>query len=143
MLLVIFLAWLLTAQAFYENLFGRTPPESIGAFLREIYSTDRGWTLIIVGHAIGFMFALVVLSTTVIAFPLLLDRDVGALEAVRASMRAVLTNPIPMAVWGLMVAIGLMIGSALAFAGLAVVLPILGHATWHLYRKVTEPAPRR
>ncbi|TWG63610.1 DUF2189 domain-containing protein [Aminobacter sp. J44] len=143
MLLVIFLAWLLTAQAFYENLFGRTPPESIGTFLREIYSTDRGWTLIIVGHAIGFMFALVVLSTTVIAFPLLLDRDVGALEAVRASMRAVLTNPIPMAVWGLMVAIGLMIGSALAFAGLAVVLPILGHATWHLYRKVTEPAPRR
>lgn len=141
MLFVIFLAWLLTAQAFYENLFGRTPPESVGAFLNEIYSTDRGWTLIIVGHAIGFMFAVVVLCTTVIAFPLLLDRDVGAYEAVHASVRAVLANPIPMAVWGLMVTVGLMIGSLPLFAGLAVVLPVFGHATWHLYRKVVEPAP--
>jgi len=141
MLFVIFLAWLLTAQAFYENLFGRIPPESVGAFLSEIYSTERGWTLIIVGHAIGFMFAVVVLCTTVIAFPLLLDRDVGAYEAIHTSVRAVLANPVTMAVWGLMVTIGLMIGSLPLFAGLAVVLPIFGHATWHLYRKVIEPAP--
>jgi len=141
MLFVIFLAWLLTAQAFYENLFGPTPPESVSAFLREIYSTDRGWTLIIVGHAIGFLFAVVVLCTTVIAFPLLLDRDVGAYEAVHASVRAVLANPIPMAIWGLMVTVGLMIGSLPLFAGLAVVLPVFGHATWHFYRKVIEPAP--
>lgn len=142
MLFVIFLAWLLTAQAFYHNLFGSVPPESIGAFLREIYSTEHGWTLIIVGHAIGFVFAAVVLCTTVIAFPLLLDRDVGAYEAIHASVRAVLANPITMAVWGLMVAVGLMIGSLPLFAGLAVVLPIFGHATWHLYRKVIEPAPQ-
>ena len=111
------------------------------AFISEIYSTERGWTLIIVGHAIGFVFAVVVLCTTVIAFPLLLDRDVGAYEAVHTSVRAVLANPIPMAVWGLMVAVGLMIGSLPLFAGLAVVLPVFGHATWHLYRKVVEPAP--
>ena len=141
MLLVIFLAWLLTAQAFYENLFGRIPPASIGDFLREIYSTDRGWTLIVVGHAIGFIFAVDVLCTTVIAFPLLLDRDVGAYEAIHASVRSVMANPIPMAVWGLMVAIGLMIGSLPIFAGLAIVLPVFGHATWHLYRKVIEPSP--
>lgn len=141
MLFVIFLAWLLTAQAFYENLFGRIPPESVRAFLSEIYSTDRGWTLIVVGHAIGFLFALAVLCTTVIAFPLLLDRDVGAYEAVHASVRTVLANPVPMAIWGLMVAVGLMIGSLPLFAGLAVVLPVFGHATWHLYRKVIEPAP--
>ena len=118
MLFVIFLAWLLTAQAFYQNLFGRIPPESVGAFISEIYSTERGWTLIIVGHAIGFIFAVVVLCTTVIAFPLLLDRDVGAYEAVHASVRAVLANPIPMVVWGLMVTVGLMIGSLPLFAGL-------------------------
>ena len=141
MLFVIFLAWLLTAQAFYQNLFGRIPPESVGAFLSEIYSTERGWALIIVGHAIGFVFAVLVLCTTVVAFPLLLDRDVGAYEAVHASVRAVLANPVPMAVWGLMVAVGLMIGSLPLFAGLAVVLPVFGHATWHLYRKVIEPAP--
>jgi uncharacterized membrane protein len=141
MLFVIFLAWLLTAQAFYENLFGRIPPASVGAFLSEIYSTERGWALIIVGHAIGFLFAVVVLCTTVIAFPLLLDRDVGAYEAIHASMRAALANPIPIAVWGLMVTVGLMIGSLPLFAGLAIVLPVFGHATWHLYRKVIEPAP--
>ena len=141
MLFVIFLAWLLTAQAFYENLFGRIPPESVGAFLNEIYSTERGWTLIIVGHAIGFLFAVVVLCTTVIAFPLLLDRDVGAYEAIHASMRAALVNPIPIAVWGLMVTVGLMIGSLPLFAGLAIVLPVFGHATWHLYRMLIEPAP--
>jgi uncharacterized membrane protein len=140
MLLVIFLGWLLTAQAFYQSLFGRIPPESIGAFLSEIYSTERGWALIIFGHAIGFIFAVVVLCTTVIAFPLLLDRDVGAYEAVHTSLRAVAANPMAMAVWGLMVAVGLMIGSLPLFAGLAVVLPIFGHATWHLYRKVVEPA---
>ncbi|MEW9804775.1 DUF2189 domain-containing protein [Mesorhizobium sp. ZMM04-5] len=139
MLFVIFLAWLLTAQAFYENLFGRIPPESVSAFIHEIYSTERGWTLIIVGHAIGFVFALLVLCTTVIAFPLLLDRDVGAYEAVHASVRAFLTNPIPMVVWGIMVTVGLMLGSLPLFAGLAVVLPVFGHATWHLYRKLVEP----
>ena len=81
------------------------------------------------------------LCTTVIAFPLLLDRDVGAYEAIHASVRAVLVNPIPMAVWGLIVAALLIVGSLPLFAGLAVVLPILGHATWHLYRKLVEPAP--
>jgi len=141
MLVVIFIAWLLAAQIFYQQLFGPAPPESIGSFLSEILSTTRGWTLIILGHAIGFVFAAVVLSTTVIAFPLLLDRDVGAYEAIHASARAVLTNPIPMAAWGLIVAVLLIIGSLPVFAGLAVVLPILGHATWHLYRKVVVPAP--
>ena len=97
--------------------------------------------LIILGHAIGFVFAAVVLCTTVIAFPLLLDRDVGAYEAIHASARAVLANPIPMAAWGLIVAVLLIAGSLPVFAGLAVVLPILGHATWHLYRKVVVPEP--
>ena len=90
---------------------------------------------------IPIVFAVLVLCTTVIAFPLLLDRDVGAYEAVHASVRAVLTNPVPMAVWGLMVTVGLMIGSLPLFAGLAIVLPVFGHATWHLYRKVVEPTP--
>lgn len=141
LLVIIFLAWLLTAQLFYQNLFGPIPPESIGDFIREIYATERGWTLIIVGHAIGFLFALLVLCTTVIAFPLLLDRDVGAYEAVHASIMAVLVNPVIMIIWGLMVTVGLMIGSLPVFAGLAIVLPVFGHATWHLYRKLIEPAP--
>ena len=119
----------------------RPRPNRSCGFLSEIFTTARGWTLIILGHAIGFVFAAVVLCTTVVAFPLLLDRDVGAYEAIHTSVRAVLANPIPMAVWGLIVAVLLIVGSLPVFAGLAVVLPILGHATWHLYRKVVVPAP--
>lgn len=140
MLFAIFITWLLTAQMFYQYLLRfPAPPESISGFINEIFATGRGWTLIILGHAIGFVFAVVVLCTTVVAFPLLLDRDVGAYEAIHTSVRAVLANPITMAVWGLIVAVALIIGSLPVFAGLAVVLPILGHATWHVYRKVVEP----
>ena len=141
MLVVIFIAWLTAAQLFYEQVFGPAPPASLTGFIREIFATTRGWTLIVLGHAIGFVFAAVVLCTTVVAFPLLLDRDVGAYEAIHTSVRAVLANPIPMAAWGLIVAVLLIIGSLPVFAGLAVVLPVLGHATWHLYRKVVEPLP--
>ena len=95
------------------------------------------------GNLVGLLFALVVLSTTVIAFPLLLDRDVGAYEAVRTSARAVLVNPLQMIAWGIIVAALLALGTIPLFAGLAVVIPVLGHATWHLYRKVVEPAPRQ
>ena len=142
MLLAIFVTWLLTAKFFYQQLFGLAPPESISGFLDEIFATGRGWTLIIAGHAIGFVFAVVVLCTTVVAFPLLLDRDVGAYEAIHTSVRVVLANPVPMAIWGLIVAALLILGSLPLLAGLAVVLPILGHATWHLYRKVVEPLPQ-
>ncbi|MEE8515302.1 MAG: hypothetical protein V3T02_01560, partial [Alphaproteobacteria bacterium] len=88
---------------------------------------------------VGFIFAVVVLSISVVAFPLLLDKQVSALTAVMASVKAVISNSFVMAVWGLIVAVLLAAGSLLFLIGLAVVLPILGHATWHLYRKLVEP----
>jgi uncharacterized membrane protein len=139
MLLALFLLWLFTAQSIYTSLFGNQPPESIVGFVREVLTTTRGWTLILLGNAAGFVFAVIVLATTVVAFPLLLDRDVGAVSAIETSARAVMTNPLQMALWGLMVAVLLVIGSIPLFAGLAVVMPVLGHATWHLYRRVVEP----
>jgi uncharacterized membrane protein len=95
--------------------------------------------MIVVGVGVGFLFALFVLAISVVSFPLLLDRDVGLPTAVLTSLRAVAANPGPMAVWGLIVAAGLVIGSIPLFLGLAIVVPVLGHATWHLYRKVIEP----
>jgi uncharacterized membrane protein len=92
--------------------------------------------MIAVGMGIGFLFALLVLLISVVSFPLLLDRDVGFGAAVWTSVRAVTVNPIPMALWGLVVAAGLLVGSIPLFLGLIIVLPVLGHATWHLYRKV-------
>jgi uncharacterized membrane protein len=108
------------------------------AFFRDVISTQRGWTLVVLGHAVGFLFALAALVTTVIAFPLLLDRDVGAKAAVRTSARVVLANPVPMLMWGVIVAVALLLGSLPFLVGLAVVLPVLGHSTWHLYRKTVE-----
>ncbi|MDX8506172.1 DUF2189 domain-containing protein [Mesorhizobium captivum] len=139
LLFALFLLWLFAAQSIYTGLFGAEPPASVGTFLRDVLTTGRGWMLILLGNAAGFIFAVVVLATTVIAFPLLLDRDVGAVSAIETSARAVMANPLQMALWGLTVAVLLVIGSIPLFAGLAVVMPILGHATWHLYRKVVEP----
>lgn len=147
MLVAFFLVWLFVAQSIYVSLFGERLPQSVGGLLQEVLTTERGWMLMLLGNAAGFVFAVVVLATTVVAFPLLLDRDVGAVAAIETSVRAVAANPVPMALWGLIVAALLAIGSIPVFAGLAVVLPVLGHATWHLYRKVVEPEyasrPRR
>lgn len=139
-LMVIFLVWLATAQALYEWLYGEMAPESYAAFLGEVLTTRKGWTLIVLGHAIGFVFAAVVFSISVLSFPLLLDRDCGVACAVQTSVQAVLTNPKTMGFWALIVAALLMIGSAPLLVGLAVVMPILGHASWHLYRRTVEPA---
>jgi uncharacterized membrane protein len=139
MLVAIFLTWIAVAQSIYVAAFGYVPAASMPDFIRQVLTTPEGWMLIIVGNFVGFLFALMVLTLTVVSFPLLLDRDVGVATAILTSVRAVLANPITMAMWGLIVAALLLIGSLPAFFGLAVVIPILGHATWHLYRKVVEP----
>jgi len=135
-LLAIFLLWLAAAWAIYHATLGPEPPASVGSFVRDVFTTGAGWTLIIVGNLVGFLFAVLVLTISVISFPLLLDRDVGLYTAVATSILAVVTNPVPMAVWGLIVAGGLVLGSLPALLGLIFVMPVLGHATWHLYRKV-------
>jgi uncharacterized membrane protein len=135
-LMVVFLCWLGAAQALYVRLFGEDEPSSYSRFLSEVLTTSRGWALIILGNFIGFLFAALVLSISVISFPLLLDRDVGVAVAIHSSVRAVIANPAMMALWGLIVAALLVIGTLPLFIGLAVVMPVLGHATWHLYRRV-------
>jgi uncharacterized membrane protein len=139
LLTTIFLLWLAVAQSIYVANFGYAPVGSIREFLRRVFTTPEGWRLIILGNGIGFLFALVVLTISVVSFPLLLDRDVGAVEAVLTSCRAVRANLITMAIWGLIVAGALVLGSLPFLVGLAVVMPVLGHSTWHLYRKVVEP----
>jgi uncharacterized membrane protein len=136
LLLAIFLLWLAAAYAIYLVTLGPEPPASIGTFVRDVFTTGAGWALIVVGCGVGFLFALLVLTISVVSFPLLLDRDVGLYTAVGTSVRAVLANPVPMAAWGLIVAGGLVIGSIPVLLGLIFVMPVLGHATWHLYRKV-------
>lgn len=140
-LVVIFLTWLAVANGLYLVTLGPEPPESITAFVYDLFYTSAGWQMIVAGIVIGFVFAALVLTVSVVAFPLLLDRKVGLGTAIRTSIRAVRVNPVPMAVWGMIVAVGLVVGSAPLFLGLVIVLPVLGHATWHLYRKVVPQLP--
>jgi uncharacterized membrane protein len=138
LLMLIFLGWLGTAQAIYQKLFGLAVPVSLTQFARDVLTTPEGWNLIVWGNLAGFLFAVWVLTIGVVSFPLLLDRDVGAAVAITTSVKAVLKNPVTMAVWGFIVAALLLLGSLPFFFGLAVVVPVLGHATWHLYRRVVE-----
>ena len=138
-LVVIFLAWLAVADAIYLVTLGPEPPASLPAFIHDVFHTVAGWEMITLGMGVGFLFALLVLSMTAVSFPLLLDHQVGLDMAIRTSIRAIRKNPVPMMAWGLIVAAGLVLGSIPLFLGLVIVLPVLGHATWHLYRKLVPP----
>jgi len=140
-LLALFATWIATADAIYIATFGYAPAASIPDFAERVLTTPEGWSLIIVGCGVGFLFAVVALCVSVVSFPLMLDRHTTAIDAIRTSLRVVMKNPVAMAAWGLIVAVLLVIGSLPLFVGLALVLPVLGHATWHLYRKVVEPDP--
>lgn len=132
------LLWLLSASLIYALTLGPEPPQSIAALAVEVATTPAGWTLAVVGVAVGFAFALLVLVTSVISFPLLLDRHVGVANAVVTSVRVCRKNPGVMLAWGGIVAAGLFLGALPALIGLAVTLPVLGHATWHLYRRAVR-----
>jgi uncharacterized membrane protein len=136
-LLALFGLWIAVAQWIYTAEFGNAPPPaSIEAFARQVLTTSAGHRMILIGNGVGFLFALVAFMISVVAFPLIIDRQISATAAALTSVRAVLRNPVTMALWGLIVAALLLIGSLPFFLGLAIVVPVLGHATWHLYRKV-------
>jgi uncharacterized membrane protein len=135
-LMAIFLLWLVAAEAIYRLTLGPEAPVSASAFIHDVFLTKAGWIMITLGIGVGFLFAVVVLAIGAVSFPLLLDRAAGLDTAVATSVHAVLANPGPMALWGLIVAAGLVLGSIPFLLGLVVVLPVLGHATWHLYRRL-------
>ena len=139
LLLAIFAAWLVTAQMIYSANFGNLPPVSLSSFAHDVVYTQAGWNMILAGNAAGFLFAVVVFAISVVSFPLLIDRDVGFAAAVATSVNAVIANPGTMVLWAIIVVALLVIGSLPFLLGLTIVVPVLGHATWHLYRKVVEP----
>lgn len=136
LLLALFIAWLFTAETLYRSLMGPMGSETLSTFLSQIFTTTQGIRLIVWGNLAGLAFAIFTLCISVVTFPLLIERDTGLWPAIRTSMKAVLVNPVPMAVWGFIIAVLLAAGFATFFAGLAVVIPVLGHASWHLYRRV-------
>jgi len=136
LLLALFVLWMGAAHIIWMLTLGPEPPTNLGVFAQQVFTTPAGWTMAIVGILVGFVFALVVLVLSVVSFPLLLDRDVGMGTAIATSIKVVEANPGTMALWGLIIAVLLVLGSIPLLLGLAIVFPVLGHATWHLYRKV-------
>ena len=111
LLMAILLFWLVVAAALYDWTLGPAQPASFGSFMHDVFTTGAGWTMIVVGIAVGFLFALVVLGISVVSFPLLLDRHGGIETAIETSMRALRANPGPILLWGLIVAVLLVLGS--------------------------------
>jgi uncharacterized membrane protein len=149
LLFAMFALWLFAASALYVALWGFWAPpwlssfvwydpHSTADFVTRLFTTAEGWTLIIAGNLIGLAFAALVLATSVVSLPMLVDCDVSASEAVSTSWRAAKANPGVMFRWGVTVAALLVLGSIPLFLGLAVVLPWLGYATWHLYTKMVD-----
>lgn len=133
-LAALFLAWQTAAIALYRATLGAFP-ETFGVFATQLFTTAEGWILIVGGNAIGLLFAVAALAVGVVSFPMLVDRPVEPAVALWTSVRAVAKNPATMLLWGAIVALALLLGSLPLFVGLAVVMPVLGHATWHLYRR--------
>ena len=137
MLMAIFAAWLLLAMALFDRTVGLARPATTGELVQELLHSAAGWQMIIWGNLAGLVFAAAVLALTVVAIPMLLDRtETSAARAIGTSLRAVGANPGPIAVWGIFVAAILLLGCLPLLIGLAIAMPVLGHATWHLYRKL-------
>jgi uncharacterized membrane protein len=133
---VIFIIWVMAADLIYTLTIGPSDaPQTMMGFAQTVLTTPAGWAMIVIGMAVGFVFAAIVLAISVVSFPLLLDRNVGLAMAVSTSVRVARANPGPIAMWGLIVAGSLALGSIPALLGLVIVMPVLGHATWHLYRR--------
>lgn len=135
---VLFLAWLASASAIYQMTLGQRNPVGMAGFLSDMFNRREGWTMIILGNLTGLLFAAITLIVSVVSFPLVVDKPVDAVTAVRTSLRAVRENPLMIGQWGLRIAALLFLGAIPAFIGLAVVLPVLGYSTWHLYTRLVE-----
>lgn len=132
----LFIGWLIAAYAVYAATLGRTGPLKIGDLFGRVFSTPEGIEMIVVGNLIGFAFAVVTIVLSLVSFPMVVDKPVDAATAIRTSWRAAMANPGAVAGWGLRIAALLALGLLPFAIGLAVVLPWLGYATWHLYTRL-------
>jgi len=136
--LFVFIMWMYQIRLLTALFFG-LKPISMHELLPTLISTPEGWLFLVIGHVDGAILSLVLFSLTVVSFPLLLDREVDFITAMITSVRSVTANPGPMIGWAAVVVILLIVAAMPFFLGLFIALPVLGHTTWHLYRRLVEP----
>lgn len=140
-MLFVFWVWMYQARTIFAVFFGFQGFASFDGFLAALFTTSNGWMFLLVGHLVGAIIAMVLFTLTVVSCPLLLDRDADFVTAMITSIRAVAASPTTMIAWGLFVITAVVLAAVPAFLGFLIVLPVFGHATWHLYRRVVEAAP--
>ena len=136
------LMWMYQVRILLAVFLGFRSFATLGEFWTVLTTTESGLWFLLVGHGIGAVLSLVVFALTVVSFPLLLDREVDVVTAMITSVKAVFASPVVMIAWAALIAACIYVSIGLAFLGLLITLPILGHATWHVYRQiVTVEAP--
>lgn len=138
--LFIQIMWMYQVRLLLALFLGFQSFASFGEFVEVVLTTPEGLLFLIIGHVVGAVLSVVLFSLTVVSFPMLLDRDIDFITAMITSVRAVVTSPVPMIGWALVVTVTLIVSMLPFFAGLLIALPILGHTTWHLYRALVPPA---
>ncbi len=138
MLAAIFLLWMMVAQGIYDATLGQRGPTTPDDFIRDLFGTGEGLTLIIIGNAAGALFATVTLAVAAISFPMVVDKSTDPTTAVLTSIAVFRRNPGTMIMWGIRVAAILFAAALPLFVGLMVALPVLGYATWHLYTRAVQ-----
>ncbi len=134
-----FFIWVDYAAIIFLLFFGLKELE-LATFLQALTSTANGFYFILFGNLAGAVMAVIVFSITAISFPLLLDREIDFATAMTTSVKAVFLNPLPMAIWAVIIALCLLCALITFFVALPLILPVLGHGTWHMYRKVVAEA---
>lgn len=138
--LFVFVVWMYQVRLLIALLLGlHASFSSIQEFMTVVLTTNEGLLFLGIGNAVGAVLSLILFSLTVVSFPLLLDRDVDFVTAMVTSVRAVVTSPLPMITWAAVIVMLLIVSALPYFLGLLVTLPVLGHATWHLYRRLVTP----
>ena len=140
-LLFFFWVWMYQVRLLMALLLGRLSFSSFEGFLSVTLTTPEGLVFLLIGHLVGAALALLLFSITVVSMPLLLERDIDAVTAIITSIRVVAQSPLVMLGWGLAVTLSVLAACVPFFLGLLIVLPVLGHTTWHIYRKALTHAP--
>lgn len=138
-MLFVFWVWMYQVRLLMALFLGRLSFSSFEGFVSVTFTTTEGVIFLLVGHLVGAGLALLLFSITVVSMPLLLDRDIDVVTAMITSVRAVAASPFVMLGWGITVTLAVIAGCLPFFLGLLIVLPILGHSTWHIYRRVVVP----
>ncbi|MCZ8184740.1 MAG: DUF2189 domain-containing protein [Beijerinckiaceae bacterium] len=139
--LFIFIIWMYQVRLLMALFLGFNANfATLPQFLNVVLTTQEGLLFLALGNVIGAVLSVILFSLTVVSFPLLLDRDVDFITAMITSVRAVVTSPGPLVAWALVIVMLLIVSALPAFLGLIFTLPVLGHATWHLYRRIVAPA---